>query len=322
MSRSGLSSAGKRMAVYTELPDAELASFLAAYDLGSLEQITGICAGTENSNFFLDTQGGRFVLTIFERLPRESIPYYLLVTEWLSQHGIPCPAPVHSRAGEILGTLCGKPAAIVQRLAGQSIEGRVPNEAEISALGQLLARMHLAGRGFPEEHPNPAGLGWCQETGRRLFPKLSPAERELLADERETQKQWPRDKLPGGVIHADLFPDNVLFQGNTITGTIDYYYAGDDAWLYDLAIVANAWCSFPDGSLDKNLAAILWQAYESVRPFERREHGLWFPYMRAAALRFWLLRLEAKHFPRGGQLTELRDPEEYQRILERRREFC
>ena len=310
------------MAVYTDIPDADLASFLAAYDLGSLEKIEGICAGTENSNYFLDTSAGRFVLTLFERLPASEIPYYLHVTEWLSQHGIPCPAPVHARHGEILGQLCGKPAAIVQRLSGQSIEDRTASEEEITALGQLLARMHLAGRDFPEEHPNPAGLNWCQETGRRLIPKLSPAERELLVDEREAQKQWLRDKLPGGVIHADLFPDNVLFQGVEITGTIDYYYAGDDAWLYDLAVVANSWCSFPDGSLDKNLAAALWRAYESVRPFERREHGLWFPYMRAAALRFWLLRLEAKHFPRAGQLTALRDPEEYRRILERRREFC
>ena len=213
------------MAVYTDIPDADLASFLAAYDLGSLEKIEGICAGTENSNYFLDTSAGRFVLTLFERLPVSEIPYYLHVTEWLSQHGIPCPAPVHARHGEILGQLCGKPAAIVQRLSGQSIEDRAASEGEITALGQLLARMHLAGRDFPEEHPNPAGLNWCQETGRRLIPKLSPAERELLVDEREAQKQWLRDKLPGGVIHADLFPDNVLFQGVEITGTIDYYYA-------------------------------------------------------------------------------------------------
>ena len=310
------------MAVYTEISDADLQAFLADYELGSLEGITGISAGTENSNFFLDTARGRFVLTLFERLPATEIPYYLHATEWLSQHGIPCPAPVHTRRGEILGTLCGKPAAIVQRLPGQSIEGRPPREGEIAALGQLLARMHLAGQGFPEEHPNPAGLHWCQEVGRRLIPKLSPAERELLVDEREAQKQWPRDKLPGGVIHADLFPDNVLFENEEITGTIDYDSAGDDAWLYDLAVVANSWCSHPDGSLDKGLAAVLWQAYESVRPFERREHGLWFPYMRAAALRFWLLRLEAQHFPRVGQLTTLRDPEEYRRILLQRREFC
>ncbi len=310
------------MAVYTEIPPAQLAAFLGQYELGELVQLEGIGAGTENSNFFLLTRAGSYVLTLFERLEPAEIPYYLHVTEWFSQRGIPCPAPIHARDGRILGELCDKPAAIVQRLPGQSIEGRAATESEIIALGELLGRMHLAGKDFPERHRNPADFSWCQEMARRLIPKLSPGERELLMEEREAQKFWPRDKLPGGVIHADLFPDNVLFEGDRITGTIDYYYAGDDAWLYDLAVVANAWCSQPDGSLDKDMAALLWQSYERVRPFERQEHGLWFPYMRAAALRFWLLRLEAKHFPRAGQLTAQRDPEEYRRILLRRQEFC
>ncbi len=310
------------MSVYTDVPAKALDAFLSDYDLGPADSLTGICAGTENSNFFLETPNGHFVLTLFERLPASEIPYYLHVTEWLSLRGIPCPAPVHARDGSILGELCGKPAAIVQRLPGSSIEGRPPNGAEIAAVGTLLAKMHIAGTGFPERHPNPAGVFWCQQTARRLIPKLSPAEREILVEEQEAQKFWPRDRVPRGVVHADLFPDNVLFTKSGISGTIDYYYAGDDAWLYDLAVVANAWCSLPDGSLDKEMAATLWQHYSKVRPIERSEHGLWFPYMRAAALRFWLLRLEARHFPRAGHMTELRDPEEYRRILLRRQEFC
>lgn len=310
------------MSVYTDVSAPALAEFLSHYDLGQASSLEGIGAGTENSNFFLQTASGRYVLTLFERLPADEIPYYLHVTEWLSRRGIPCPAPIHARDGTILRPLCGKPAAIVQCLPGSSIVQRWPSEDEVAAAGALLARMHLAGADFSERHPNPAGFFWCQQTARRLSPKLSPEERALLVEELEAQKGWPRDQVPGGVIHADLFPDNVLFQDGAISGVIDFYYAGDDAWLYDLAILANAWCSLGDGSLDKHRAATLWSAYSTVRPIERREHGLWFPYMRAAALRFWLLRLEAGHFPRPGAMTECRDPEEYRRILLHRREFC
>ena len=213
------------MSVYTSVSDLELAQFLRDYDLGGARALTGISAGVENSNYFLDTEKGHFVLTLFERLPRSKIPYFLDLTEWLSLRGIPCPRPMHTLAGNSLSTLCGKPAAIVQRLRGTSIEGRAPSVAEISALGTLLARMHLAGEGFPERHPNPAGFSWWQETARHLVPHLSREDNTLIAEELAYQGTRDRTNLPGGVVHADLFPDNVLFENGRISGTIDFYYA-------------------------------------------------------------------------------------------------
>jgi homoserine kinase type II len=308
------------MSVYTSVSDLELAQFLRDYDLGGALALTGISAGVENSNYFLDTEKGHFVLTLFERLPRSKIPYFLDLTEWLSLHGIPCPRPMHTLAGNSLSTLCGKPAAIVQRLRGTSIEGRAPSVAEISALGTLLARMHLAGEGFPERHPNPAGFSWWQETARHLVPHLSREDNALIAEELAYQGTRDRTALPGGVVHADLFPDNVLFENGRISGTIDFYYAGDDVWLYDLAVVANSWCSETDGHLTPVLVRALWDAYAATRPLQAGEEVLWFPLLRAAALRFWLLRLDAIHFRRPGTITQCKDPEEYRQILLLRRQ--
>ncbi|WCE93747.1 homoserine kinase [Acidithiobacillus ferriphilus] len=307
------------MSVYTSVSDLELAQFLRDYDLGGARALTGISAGVENSNYFLDTEKGHFVLTLFERLPRSKIPYFLDLTEWLSLRGIPCPRPMHTLAGNSLSTLCGKPAAIVQRLRGTSIEGRAPSVAEISALGTLLARMHLAGEGFPERHPNPAGFSWWQETARHLVPHLSREDNTLIAEELAYQGTRDRTTLPGGVVHADLFPDNVLFENGRISGTIDFYYAGDDVWLYDLAVVANAWCSETDGHFTPVLVRALWDAYVATRPLQAGEEVLWFPLLRAAALRFWLLRLDAIHFRRPGTITQCKDPEEYRQILLQRR---
>lgn len=308
------------MSVYTNVSDLELAQFLRDYDLGGARALTGISAGVENTNYFLDTEKGHFVLTLFERLPRNKIPYFLALTEWLSLHGIPCPRPLHTTAGNSLSTLCGKPAAIVQRLSGTSIDGRAPSVAEISALGTLLARMHLAGENFPERHPNPAGLTWWQETARHLVPHLSPEDNAIIMEELTYQGTLDRAAIPGGVVHADLFPDNVLFENGRISGTIDFYYAGDDAWLYDLAVVANSWCSETDGRFNRALVTALWDAYVAARPLQTGEEVLWFPLLRAAALRFWLLRLDAMHFRRPGAITQCKDPKEYRRILLKRRQ--
>lgn len=308
------------MSVYTNVSDQELAQFLEGYDLGKAISLTGISAGVENSNYFLDTDQGRFVLTLFERLSAAKIPYFLDLTDWLSTHGIPCPRPMHARSGKSLNSLCGKPAAIVQCLQGRSIEGRAPTLTEIRALGQLLGQMHLAGEDFPQRHPNPAGLPWMQETARHLVPHLDLADNQIIADELAYQSHIQREKLPGGVIHADLFPDNVLFAEQQISGTIDFYYAGDDAWLYDLAVVTNSWCARPDGQLDPSLSTALWEAYVATRPLRDDEAPLWFAMLRIAALRFWLLRLDAVHFRRPGAITFCKDPEEYHRILLQRRQ--
>lgn len=308
------------MSVYTNVSEQELAQFLKSYDLGKPQALVGISAGVENSNYFLDTDRGRFVLTLFERLSPAKIPYFLDLTDWLSAQGIPCPRPMHGRNGSSLSTLCNKPAAIVQCLSGRSIEGRAPYAHEIQALGELLARMHKAGKGFPQRHPNPAGYQWWQDTARHLMPHLRPEDRQTIHDELQYQAGIQRENLPGGVIHADLFPDNVLFEGPQISGTIDFYYAGDDAWLYDLAVVANSWCADPDGSLNNTLTQTLWKAYIDARPLQHGEEDLWFAMLRAAALRFWLLRLDALHFRRPGAMTQCKDPEEYRRILLQRRQ--
>ena len=161
----------------------------------------------------------------------------------------------------------------------------------------------------------PAGLPWWQETARYLVPYLSPENNAMIADEIVYQSALNRRNIPVGVVHADLFPDNVLFENGQISGTIDFYYAGDDAWLYDLAVVANAWCSEADGRFDRALVTALWDAYVATRPLQTGEDALWFPLLRAAALRFWLLRLDAIHFRRPGTITQCKDPEEYRRIL-------
>jgi homoserine kinase type II len=179
--------------------------------------------------------------------------------------------------------------------------------------------MHLAGEGFPERHPNPAGFSWWQETARHLVPHLSREDNTLIAEELAYQGTRDRTTLPGGVVHADLFPDNVLFENGRISGTIDFYYAGDDVWLYDLAVVANAWCSETDGHFTPVLVRALWDAYVATRPLQAGEEVLWFPLLRAAALRFWLLRLDAIHFRRPGTITQCKDPEEYRQILLQRR---
>ncbi|WP_215844086.1 homoserine kinase [Acidithiobacillus montserratensis] len=308
------------MSVYTNVSGPELARFLQDYDLGKALALTGISAGVENSNYFLDTDQGRFILTLFERLPADKIPYFLDLTDWLSSQGIPCPRPMHTCSGRSLNTLCGKPAAIVQCLQGQSIEGRAATLMEIRALGALLAKMHKAGEEFPQRHPNPAGFAWMETTARHLVPHLDPQDNWIIADELAYQSQIHRETLPGGVIHADLFPDNVLFTGEQISGTIDFYYAGDDAWLYDLAVVANSWCALPDGKLDPALSPALWEAYVAARPLRVDEAPLWFAMLRVAALRFWLLRLDAVHFRRPGAITFCKDPEEYRRILLQRRQ--
>ncbi|WP_437558256.1 homoserine kinase [Acidithiobacillus sulfuriphilus] len=310
------------MSVYTPVSDAALAAFLADYDLGRPLRLAGISAGVENSNFFLDTEKGSAVLTIFERLPTHEIPYFLDLTDWLGRADIPCPRPIPARDGRTLKTLCGKPAAIVQRLPGHSVEGRNPTAEEITLLGRLLAHMHRAGQDFPVHRPNPAGPRWWLETVQRLRAHLCRDDVELMQDELREQGRNACQHLPRGVIHADLFPDNVLFSAGRITGVIDFYYACDDLWLYDLAIVANAWCSQPDGPLDSALSQTLWEAYTSERPLVAGEEACWFPLLRAAALRFWLLRLDAQHFPRAGDLTQCKDPAEYQRILLARRAAC
>jgi homoserine kinase type II len=308
------------LSVYTPVSEAELADWLRNYSVGRLESFAPIAAGIENSNFFVDTTQGRYVLTLFERLPAEELPFYLNLMAHLARHGIPSPAPIADLRDQYLQRLNGKPAALVTRLAGRSLER--PGEAQCAQLGALLARMHLAGRSYPAYLDNPRGPKWWRVAAAELQPFLDDARRALLADELAFQSRQRFPDLPRGPVHADLFRDNALFDDGRISGVIDFYFAGVDCLLYDCAVCANDWClADPDADprLEPRSTGALLEAYESVRPLSALERAAWPAMLRAAALRFWLSRLHDFHLPRPGMLVHAHDPEHFRKILECRR---
>ncbi|MBW7902178.1 MAG: homoserine kinase [Rhodocyclaceae bacterium] len=311
------------MSVFTPVSREQLAAWLAAYDLGAPTALAGIAEGVQNSNFFVDTDAGgergRHVLTLFERVDPATLPFYLDLMAHLARHGIPCPAPRPMRDGRLLGTLNGRPAALFSRLAGASVAR--PTPAHCAAAGEALARLHLAGRDFPAP-PHPRGADWVEAAAARLLPRLPAADAGLLADEIAAQRE-PSPPLPAGVIHADLFRDNALFVGDgaspRIGGLLDFYFAGRGDFLFDLAVVANDWCGEDDGGLDDARLRALIAAYRALRPLTADECAAWPRRLRAAALRFWLSRLEDFHCPQPGETVTVRDPDAYRRILLARR---
>lgn len=301
------------MSVYTSITADELKAFLAGYDAGDLVRFTGIESGIENTNYFVTTTGGEYVLTIFEQHSKDELPFFLDLTAFLAEHDIPCAHPLANNNKEYLGSLKGKPAAIVNRLNGSQVG--LPTPAQCSAIGQVLARMHLASAGFGQSRPNPRGYTWRRETGDALRQKLTDDERELLDQELENEARSAGLDLPSGIIHADLFRDNALFEGDRLCGVIDFYYACNDRFVYDVAITVNDWCSNGDGSLDGERTRHLLMAYGEARPINDLEREVWQAMLRAAALRFWLSRLYDMHFPRPGEMTHIKDPDAFRRIL-------
>lgn len=301
------------MAVYTDVPDEELAAFVAEYDLGAVTAFKGIAEGVENSNFLLRTERGSFILTLYEKRVRaEDLPFFLGLMEHLAARGFSCPTPVKGRDGAALRRLCGRPAAIVTFLDG--LWPRRIRPAHCAGVGDALARLHLAGDGFGLRRPNDLSVaGW-----RRLLDAAAPRAHEVrarLADELQAEfahveRAWPTD-LPQGVIHADLFPDNVFFQGERLTGVIDFYFACDDALAYDVAICLNAWCFEADGSFNVTKARALLTRYEAVRPLSQAEYAALPVLARGSALRFLLTRLYdwLNHPP--GAFVKPKDPLEY-----------
>lgn len=307
------------MSVFTPVSQDQLSAWLKHYSVGTLHSVTGIEEGAENSNFLVTTSHGCFVLTLFERLGRNELPFFLHLMAHLDRHGIPCPAPVANRDNEILGTLNGKPALLATFLPGAS--QMAPGLEHCAAVGDMLANLHLAGQSFNRKQDNPRGPRWWRETAPKVMPFLDEAGQTLLRDEIRYQlvlHAEQHEDLPKGVIHADLFRDNVLFDGSRITGIVDFYFAGQDCWLFDVAVTVNAWCSTDTGALDEARTRALLRAYHSVRPFSQVEHGAWPVMLRAAALRFWLSRLLDSHVPRYGELVRVRDPGQYQAILSQR----
>ena len=305
------------MSVYTPVSEAQLDEWLRNYSIGRLQGLEPIEAGIENSNFFVTTTQGRYVLTLFERLPADELPFYLDLMAHLARHGIPCPAPIADLSDKYLRHLNGKPAALVTRLPGRSLDQ--PGEAECAELGALLARMHLAGRSYPGYLENPRGPKWWRFAAAEVRRFLDSGKLALLEDELAFQAQHRFPDLPRGPVHADLFRDNALFEGGRIAGVVDFYFAGVDCLLFDIAVCANDWCLDGDLALDKRRTQALFEAYEAVRPLTPLERAAWPIMLRAAALRFWLSRLYDYHLPRPGMLVHAHDPEHFRKVLECRR---
>ncbi len=307
------------MSVYTNVTAAELEAWLANYSLGRLIACEPIKAGIENSNYFVTTTQGRYVLTLFERLPAEELPFYLDLMAHLARHGIPCPAPIADLSDRYLQQLNGKPAALVTRLPGKTVER--PGVAECGELGMLLGRMHLAARSYSAYLDLPRGPKWWRVAVQDVKPFMAKAQQELLQSELAFQARQRFPDLPRGPVHGDLFRDNALFDEGRISAVFDFYFAGVDCLLYDVAVCVNDWCLHDpagDGQLDPALVRALLGGYHAQRPFTALEHAAWPVMLRTAALRFWLSRLHDLHLPRAGMLVHAHDPEHFRRILELR----
>lgn len=301
------------MAVFTTVSEAELTAWLADYSLGQLLELQGIASGIENTNYFVTTSNGRFVLTLFEKLTAEELPFYLNLMAHLARHGIPCPNPMANRHNQFLGTLKGKPACVVSRLSGKSTT--TPNLAQCAAIGAMLGQMHIAGQSFSQIMPNPCGAPWRAAVAPQVRPFLDAAQAALLDNEVALHSRQNPVSLPQGVIHADLFRDNVLLEENRVGGLIDFYFACMDALLYDVAITVNDWCMDANGKLDAQRAQTLLRAYHAVRPLLDSERDAWPLMLRLAALRFWLSRLYDMYLPRDGELINAHDPRHFERVL-------
>jgi homoserine kinase type II len=301
------------MSVFTTVTPAQLAAWLRNYSIGVLTDLEGILSGIENTNYFVTTSHGRFVLTLFEKLTREELPFYLDLMAHLSSHGLPCPKPIANLQNQLLGELNGKPAAIATCLSGVPVMDPAPHHC--ARVGEVLAEMHLAGSTYKAHLDNLRGAGWWTACAPEIYPFLEPADEELLRSEIRYQAQQDRSDLPRGVVHADLFRDNVLFDGERVGGFIDFYFACVDCFVYDVAITVNDWCTGPDATHDPARVQAMLKSYMAVRPFTDAERRAWPWMLRAGALRFWVSRLYDFHLPRPGELTHKHDPERFRRIL-------
>lgn len=309
------------MAVFTPVSPAAAKKLLDRLALGDLVALRGIEGGIENTNYFVTCGAGEFVLTLFERLTAEQLPFYLHLMKHLAHAGIPVPDPQADPQGEILHSVCGKPAALVNRLSGHS--QLAPQAVHCAAVGDMLARMHLAGRDYERQQPNLRGLPWWNETVPLVLPKLDEPQAALLRAELAYQNHVAQSPayaaLPRGPVHADLFRDNVMFDGERLTGFFDFYFAGVDTWLFDLAVCMNDWCvHLPTGAHDAARASAMLQAYEAVRPLSAAERSLLPAMARAGALRFWISRLWDWHLPREAKVLTPHDPTHFERVLRQR----
>ena len=311
------------MAVFTPVSMADLCSWITQFPLGSAHSIKGISSGIENSNFFIKTDAGEYVLTIFENLSFEQLPFYLHLMDHLARRDVLVPAPVANLEGNLVTALHGKPAAIVSKLNGQSQMD--PGPEHCAAVGEMLAKMHLAGQDFTMQQENLRGLSWWKTTTPKVIGFLNDAQRQLLNSELQAQESFAASpayrQLPRGPIHADLFRNNVMFDGKRLTGFFDFYFAGCDTFIFDLAVTCNDWClDLSSGTPDAVRTDALLSAYQKVRPLTEAELSAWHIMLRGAALRFWLSRLFDFYQPREAQLLTPHDPGHFERILIKHRE--
>ena len=313
------------MAVYTEVSETEAAALLRRLDLGELVSMAGCSGGIENTNYFVSTeregQTHDYVLTLFERLSFEQLPFYLHLMKHLAGKDIPVPDPAADGKGEILHKMKGKPASVVNKLRGK--HELAPSAEQCAQVGTMLARMHLAGLDYDRRQPNLRGLPWWNETVPVVLPHLQPEQANLLKSELAYQNHVAAspsyEALPRGPIHADLFRDNVMFENGQLTGFFDFYFAGVDAFAFDLAVCLNDWCiDLPTGVQDDERTTAMLGAYESVRPLTAAERELMPAMLRAGALRFWLSRLWDWYLPREASMLKPHDPTHFERVLRAR----
>ena len=304
------------MSVYTNVLPHELNEFLENYSLGQLQQFAGISNGIENTNYFVTTSKGQYVLTIFEQLTLDDLPYFLELMAFFSEANIPTAHPIADKRNEYIRILNGKPAALVKRLNGVSID--IANVKQCQEIGIQMAKMHLSSKQFKFSREASRNEDWRIQTSKLVMPKLNKNEQALLNRELNYIKTTKVGYLDTSVIHADLFRDNVLFIGDELTGIIDFYYAYNGFSIYDLAVTVNDWCTSGDINRDKeNIVAFL-TAYQTIRYIEKNERNAWVYVLRLAALRFWLSRLQDKYFPRSGEITHTKDPDRFKAIIEDR----
>jgi len=304
------------MSVYTPVTASDIDAWLARYAVGELDSLEPIASGIENTNYFVTTSRGRFVLTLYERLPSEDLPFYLNFMAHLSRAGVEVPAPQPDRTGALFSILNGKPAGLVARVDG--VPAEPPSVRQCASIGAALGRLHIASQTYRARLANRRGPAWWRQAARAVRPFLSPDQDALLQQELACQASFAKLKLPKAAIHGDLFCDNALFDGDRVVGIIDFGFAATDYLAYDIAIAVNDWCDEGDGALDADRACALLAGYDGVRSLtaEEREH---LPaLLRAAALRFWLSRLYDLHLPRPGELTHAHDPARFETILRKR----
>lgn len=315
------------MAVFTPVSRVELDQFLQDYALGAVVQFEGIDSGIENTNFFVSTAHEQFVLTLFERLTPAQVPFYLNLMHHLAAAGVACPDPFAARNGQVINILNGKPAALVSRLPGSAQMS--PGPAHCHAVGAALAQMHLASASYAGTQPNLRALSWWREVVPALLPQLPSGSKALLAEEMAVQTTFSQSaayqQLPRSAVHADLFRDNILFvegiEGPRVGGIIDFYFAGIDTWIFDLAVTVNDWCTHDlDCTLDQDRLNALLGAYQSIRPVTKTEQSAW-PYaLRAGALRFWISRLHDAFAPRPAEMITPKNPGHFEHMLLARRQ--